>query len=616
MRLPLLLALALTLPGAAALATLTPAPVPLLAEDASPLAVFRAAAGTLVPVAAPDLAALPERSLREEVLVYYARNGAVPTAQGLARLDAGLAAMPAEVQGPVQRILAAMDAAAALRAEAFAGLTWAEVAWLHGASFRAESLPPEDAAAFLALAGRIDLAKMAAAGAVVLATLEQEVPRLRAAAALPGMDALSFIDPTGTLEVAGTAGDAHPQDRTLLLDLGGDDVWSNNAGAMAPTAVIELFPGCFTTGALDCTALYPRRNGPAIQSLVGRWCAVNLANPLFEGDAFTGQAMAALGTADPAAIAGFATAGPGDFADAALAAANPELGCVPQGADDLEPWAGDFVTKGALSDADAHFVNVGVDIAGNDVFAPPKSFNFMVDGRNPSGCDTRWMGEAGKLWDRNVTAGSSFAGVGVLWDEAGADFYGGRSMTQGVGHVGGAAALVDRGTGDDRYEGIRFAQGMAFAVGIGLLYDEAGDDRYEQKNLLPLWNEFEAFSGCDVSTRDGQGRSNILGVGALVDGAGDDVYYTQDHIADGLLLPGASRDDPTTTQGSTGARLNLGPSALHDLEALGRGLLWDRGNGADVYSRPGRGNGCASTGGSFLDEGASLLGSLGPCPSA
>jgi hypothetical protein len=612
MRAALLLALALLAPLAQGLAPAPPGlPAPagpqvrdLFGEVAAPLGAF-------------PMRDVQPRALREEMLAYYAFAGAVPTPRGLAALDEGLATLPPEVQEALAGILAAVNVAAALRAEAFALVSVEEVAWAGSAALRPEVLSAQEQDRLAGIALRIDRAKMLAAGALVVGRVETALPALRAAAALPGAESLAWTDPSGTLQVAGTGDDVHAADRTVLLDLGGDDWWANNAGAMAPSAIIELFPGCFTQGALDCSALHPKRNGPAVRSLLGRACSANLIDPVFgAGDAsVAAQRHLAAQAAGPDAAAAWAYASTAVPAQAAAVAAttDPDLACLPQGAGDAEPWARDFWTMGALADGDAHMVAVGVDLQGNDRVAPPKEFTFMNDGRNPSGCDTRGMGEAGKLWARNVTAGSGFAGIGVLWDEGGDDAYGGRSITQGVGHLGGVGVLVDRGASRDTYEGIRFAQGVGFVAALGLLHDDGGDDDYALYNLIPLWNEFEAFSGCDVSTRDGQGRSNILAVGALVDGGGNDVYRVQDHLAEGLLLPGASRNDPTTTQGSTGFRLNIGPSALHDLLAIGRGLLWDRGGGDDMYTRPGRGDACFASGGTFWDEGASPLSSLGPC---
>lgn len=586
-----------------------------LDTGSAPWEILLGVAATVAHASAPDLDALGVGSLRDEVHAWYALAGAAPTPAGEAALDAGLDGLPGPVQDATALVLAGMNRAAALRAEAFATVSPDEIAWA-GRAARADALGAQDSARLASILSRIDLHRVLEASTLVVAAIDAALPMLRDAAAAPGARDVSWVDPSGTLAVAGTADDVHAADRALLIDLGGDDWWANNAGATAPTAVIQAFPGCVTTGGLDCTVLHPKRNGPATRAVVGRACTFDLATPLFDADDYSGEAneevAAQAGNPDADAALAFATATTPAALQRAARDTEVNAGCLPQGPDDVGPWADDFVTRGTLTDADAHHVAVGIDVSGDDRIAPQRVFNFMNNGKNPSGCDTTELGEEGKLWARNVTAGSGFAGVGVMWDEAGSDVYGGRSITQGVGHVGGAGVLVDRGAGADSYEAIRFAQGMAFAAGIALLYDDGGDDQYRMQNLVPLWNEFETFNGCDVSTRDGQGRSNILAAGALVDGGGDDVYFVQDHVAEGLLLPGAARDDATTTQGSTGFRMNIGPSAGNELLAAGRGLLWDAG-GTDVYSRPGRGDDCFSSGGTFLDHGAAPQSALGPC---
>lgn len=572
------------------------------------------AAGLSPPADAPALADLEAGTLRAGVLELYALVGAVPTERGLARLDAGLAEVPPDVQAPAALVLAAMNEAARMRHAAFAGVPVDDLAFAYRAGLRSDLSAAEEVR-LSSVVARVDRAGMAAAAALVLDAVATARPLLADAAASHGaaLSDLNWTDPLGAVQISGAADHVHTEDRTLQIDLGGDDDWKNNAGATFPEFLIKAVPGCITTGGLDCMPLHPKRQGTAVRSLLGRECSVNLVAPVFHGQAYAqaveDEVEAQLDGPDPDGAAAFATEETPAAAGQAAASTDPDTRCLPQGPDDVEPWAGDFVTKGILSDGDEHLVAVALDVAGNDRFAPPKSFNKMVDGTNPAGCDSRDMGEEGKLWDRNLTAGSGFAGVGVLWDGEGSDFYGGRSLTQGSGHVAGVGVLVDRGRGNDHYVAVRVAQALGLAGGFGMIHDDGGDDRYELRNDIPFFNEFEHFIGCDVSTRDGQGRANFVGVGVLLDEAGDDVYFVQQHDED---IPGAARDDPTTTQGSTGVRLNVGPHPVNELMAAGRGLLWDRG-GQDSYTRPGRGNGCMSLGGTFLDEGGSLTGSLGPC---
>lgn len=545
-------------------------------------------------------AAADAPTLRAAILDLYALVGAAPTPLGLARLDAALADLPADVEAPAARLLAAMNEAARLRHEAFAQVSVEDARFAHEATLRAAPPTPEEEARLADIAARIDADKMATAGDLALRAVAQARLDLAAADAA----GVAFVDPLGAVQIAGDGDDVHAADRTLLIDLGGDDEHANNAGATMPDFVIEAFPGCITTGGLDCTPLHPSRNSLALQSVFGRPCSFDATQAPFIGLAYAADAdrhaQEQLQEQNLPALQRF-LASPGgptmQRAQQLAASPAPRLDCLPHDGD-VEGWAEDFHTRGILTDGDEHVVAVALDLGGSDRYAPPREFNDINDGDNAAGCDTRWMGEEGKLWARNLTAGSAFAGVGILWDTDGDDFYGGRSLTQGVGHVGGVGVLVDEGQGSDEYVGVRLAQGAAIFASVGVLFDEGGHDRYALENDVAFFNEFEHFIGCDASTRDGQGRANFNGVAALVDLAGDDTYFVQQHAPE---VPGASRDDPTTTQGSTGTRLNVGPSPINGAAALGFGLLYD-GAGADSYSRPGRADGATDASGTFVDR--------------
>ncbi|TCK26812.1 hypothetical protein [Pseudonocardia endophytica] len=86
---------------------------------------------------------------------------------------------------------------------------------------------------------------------------------------------------------------------------------------------------------------------------------------------------------------------------------------------------------------------------------------------------------------RFATIGSGVEGVGMLVDEAGNDRYTGRTGTMGSGHLGGVGLLEDR-DGDDHYLAMRNAQGLGLLVGVGILHDDAGDDDYDYYMPGPL----------------------------------------------------------------------------------------------------------------------------------
>jgi hypothetical protein len=98
-------------------------------------------------------------------------------------------------------------------------------------------------------------------------------------------------------------------------------------------------------------------------------------------------------------------------------------------------------------------------------------------------------------------------GMGVLYDEGGDDTYEAEYFAQGSSFWGGAGVLIDR-AGRDRYEARRYAQGSGSHLAVGVLLDEAGDDRYS------LWGV-------------GQGCGHDLSVGALIDRQGDDEYLAE-----------------------------------------------------------------------------------------
>jgi hypothetical protein len=78
-------------------------------------------------------------------------------------------------------------------------------------------------------------------------------------------------------------------------------------------------------------------------------------------------------------------------------------------------------------------------------------------------------------------------------------------FAQGSGYYYGVGLLWDQG-GDDRYRAVRYAQGSGAHEAVGVLRDEAGHDAYAL-----AWGA-------------GQGMGLDLALGVLVDGAGDDRY--------------------------------------------------------------------------------------------
>jgi hypothetical protein len=127
-----------------------------------------------------------------------------------------------------------------------------------------------------------------------------------------------------------------------------------------------------------------------------------------------------------------------------------------------------------------------------------------------AGLPDAWQREGGIGFTQGVASGFRTplaGGIGILRDDAGDDRYEAQMFAQGAGYYYGVGLLWDRG-GNDRYRAVRYAQGNGVHQAAGVLRDEAGDDRYE------------------LSVGVGQGMGLDLAVGVLVDAAGNDEYQS------------------------------------------------------------------------------------------
>ncbi|MDD3677075.1 hypothetical protein [Thauera propionica] len=285
-----------------------------------------------------------------------------------------------------------------------------------------------------------------------------------------------------------------------------------------------------------------------------------------------------------------------------------------------------------------------VDTGGNDEyrFAPladnqPMQLIFDARGNDRYLATTHASGPAAAvlgyalLWDsegddRYDSAGHSFSqaaalfGNALLIDENGNDHYHARSHAQGWA-LGGSALLIDR-QGQDQHHALAHAQGSAGPVGVALLIDADGDDRYTLAPLPLLFPSSQlpernlsmgqgAAMGVRSSASDG--RSLPGGLGALIDLSGDDHYEAEVFAqgagyfqAAGLLIDGGDNDRFEAAWYAQGA-------AAHGAA----GVLLARGSDNDHYQAnqsTALGAGHDFSVALFLDEGGNdhyALGTLG-----
>jgi hypothetical protein len=124
-------------------------------------------------------------------------------------------------------------------------------------------------------------------------------------------------------------------------------------------------------------------------------------------------------------------------------------------------------------------------------------------------------------------------GIGLVLDQAGDDRYRGSNFSQGLGYHFGAGIMMDE-RGDDTREAARYGLGAAAHFGVGLFGDLAGADRHGSTG--PFYTGGAAWD-----------RSVALAVDG---GQGDDRYEFQrstglgiaDHRAWSLFVEGGGRD--------------------------------------------------------------------------
>ena len=183
----------------------------------------------------------------------------------------------------------------------------------------------------------------------------------------------------------------------------------------------------------------------------------------------------------------------------------------------------------------------------------------------------------------HYSLGAGICGIGILVDGAGEDDYRGGCFTQAAGHYG-IGILRDVGEGDDRYLAKLWAQGFGSTFGYGLLHDTGGDDTYRTGGaylhapLLP--NDYQSFShGFGMGWRPRAGG----GIGVLYDENGNDFYDGEVFCEGssywyslGILVDGGGNDSYNAAQYAQGAGIHLSV-----------GALWEQGGDDQYHSRNG-----------------------------
>ena len=99
-------------------------------------------------------------------------------------------------------------------------------------------------------------------------------------------------------------------------------------------------------------------------------------------------------------------------------------------------------------------------------------------------------------------------GIGVIYDQAGNDVYQGAVYSQAVAYWYALGIIIDK-SGNDFYTAVYYPQGSGIHLAGGFLYDEEGEDHYFSKH------------------GPGQGAAHDYAVGYLIDRQGNDIYSVE-----------------------------------------------------------------------------------------
>ena len=357
-------------------------------------------------------------------------------------------------------------------------------------------------------------------------------------------------------------------DLALLVDVGGDDVYANRAGATTPRFGASL---AVDLGGSD---LYEFSGGANLS----KFSAFHLSNlnqssidALPDPAADRAYADVAYAGAQGAGILGVGVlhdVGGSDRFRVELQHAGCRTCLIPGVAVGASQGAG-ILGVGLLVHADpmpdslaAVEMSVSVNATGNATMGVITRTASQGAGLQGIGLLARESARGADLYELfatgtgggpvdAATSGQGYAagGVGILYDAGGANVFRADSLAQGVAEAGSArnetrgpvpfpvfmslpfplasgfGALLLPGVGDDALSARERAQGFGTGGGVGLLYDAEGDDL---RTLEP------------TGTRPalGQGAGTLLGAGVLLDGRGNDAYHVRGVRGQGIAVDG------------------------------------------------------------------------------
>jgi hypothetical protein len=333
----------------------------------------------------------------------------------------------------------------------------------------------------LELASRVDFVKLYEGAGLLwrigedsyLDDLEAAVRRAWETAGKPDGIFIDRNSPAGRILVGGNGSTWYREDAAILLDLGGNDFYTNNAGSprgdRLPAAVLVDFAGNDAYEATFDWAQSAARMGYAM--LVDR-----KGNDSYIGRDWS-QGAAVLGAALMLDETGNDVYRADQFSE----------GVAAWGIGVHLDYEGDDIYA-------AHLLSQGVGMPGGAGWLLNGNGNdsYYSKGTRPTG-----YGDAGIFdsWSQGSAIGFrglQSGGVAVLYDGGGKDRYEAGNFSQGGGYYFGIGMLRDAGKEDDIYIGSRYNQGFAAHQAIGYFEEMGGNDFYTTRQAVAQgisWDE-------------------------------------------------------------------------------------------------------------------------------
>ena len=359
-----------------------------------------------------------------------------------------------------------------------------------------------------------------------LAQATDELAEAMEAGGFEGVDTsgFTFTDPESgaVLMVAGRNDDEHLQDVDFLIDLGGDDWWSNNAGGNRGRMPAAL--------AIDLSGddHYDADFGVQGAGYLGVGGLADLSgDDVYRAEDFS-QGSAFIG-------GGFLHDQQGDdryrarhFSQAAAGFGTALM---------LDVDGRDAYTSCGMSGGVGVAAGVGfqVDASGDDVYSSglPRRDRYTLDYGMGLGSG---IGVRDWPWQERA---SFYGGLGFLHDGSGDDHYENIGAGLGGSYCLAAGIVVDS-EGDDDYMGITDGFGASIHLGAAVFLDQQGDDRYRAGNSVlgcggdrghGIFVDFEGDDRYRVGSHGlGTGRKPKA-VGLMIEVQGDDSYqFGQDSM--------------------------------------------------------------------------------------